>query len=184
MGHARVQRENSCLTRFPQFVSVLIHVQRMGCDSCVYSVLCLLGAFHLQCHGEFQRKGVLALYRKLRNDLLWQGKLDEELWKRHAMSQTSNGLECSSQVIGLTASVGVGDARNTAEAVEYICKLCASLDISVVATVKDNLEELEEIVYKPQKCKWDPVPSPLGLCYPLLFLVPNHLDEYRIFTSV
>ncbi|XP_036186505.1 antiviral innate immune response receptor RIG-I isoform X1 [Myotis myotis] len=55
------------------------------------------------------------------------------------------------QVIGLTASVGVGDAKNTTEATEYICKLCASLDTSVVATVKDNLEELEEIVYKPQK---------------------------------
>ncbi|XP_054438908.1 antiviral innate immune response receptor RIG-I [Pteronotus mesoamericanus] len=55
------------------------------------------------------------------------------------------------QVIGLTASVGVGDAKNVAEAMEYICKLCASLDTSVVATVKDNLEELEEIVYKPQK---------------------------------
>uniref|UniRef100_A0A8D0IB47 RNA helicase n=1 Tax=Sus scrofa TaxID=9823 RepID=A0A8D0IB47_PIG len=55
------------------------------------------------------------------------------------------------QVIGLTASVGVGDAKNKAEATEYICKLCASLDTSVIATVRDNLEELEEVVYKPQK---------------------------------
>ncbi|KAM8941351.1 antiviral innate immune response receptor RIG-I [Lycaon pictus] len=55
------------------------------------------------------------------------------------------------QVVGLTASVGIGDAKNTMEAMEYICKLCASLDTSVIATVKDNLEELEEIVYKPQK---------------------------------
>lgn len=55
------------------------------------------------------------------------------------------------QVIGLTASVGVGDAKNKAEATEYICKSCASLDTSVIATVRDNLEELEEVVYKPQK---------------------------------
>ncbi|KAF0881553.1 antiviral innate immune response receptor RIG-I isoform X1 [Crocuta crocuta] len=55
------------------------------------------------------------------------------------------------QVIGLTASVGIGDAKDTTEAMEYICRLCASLDTSVIATVKDNLEELEEIVYKPQK---------------------------------
>ncbi|KAM6169322.1 antiviral innate immune response receptor RIG-I-like [Rhynchocyon petersi] len=55
------------------------------------------------------------------------------------------------QVVGLTASVGVGDAKDVTEAKEYICKLCASLDASVIATVKDNLEELEEIVYKPQK---------------------------------
>lgn len=67
---------------------------------------------------------------------------------------------------------------------EYICKLCASLDTSVIATVKDNLEELEEIVYKPQKCKWKPVTSPLELCYLLLFLAQRitnsskHLDEY------
>ncbi|NP_001372838.1 antiviral innate immune response receptor RIG-I isoform 3 [Homo sapiens] len=55
------------------------------------------------------------------------------------------------QVIGLTASVGVGDAKNTDEALDYICKLCASLDASVIATVKHNLEELEQVVYKPQK---------------------------------
>lgn len=93
------------------------------------------------------------------------------------ISQTFNSLECSSQVVGLTASVGVGDAKSTSEALEYICKLCASLDVSVVATVKDNLEELEEVVYKPQKCKWNPVTCPLELRYTLLFLVHSHLDE-------
>ncbi|XP_003800341.1 probable ATP-dependent RNA helicase DDX58 [Otolemur garnettii] len=55
------------------------------------------------------------------------------------------------QVIGMTASVGVGDAKNTDEAMDYICRLCASLDVSEIVTVKDNLEELEQIVYKPQK---------------------------------
>ncbi|XP_036891641.1 antiviral innate immune response receptor RIG-I [Sturnira hondurensis] len=55
------------------------------------------------------------------------------------------------QVIGLTASVGVGDAKNVPEAIEHICKLCASLDTSVLSTVRDNLEELEGVVYKPQK---------------------------------
>ncbi|XP_049752774.1 antiviral innate immune response receptor RIG-I [Elephas maximus indicus] len=55
------------------------------------------------------------------------------------------------QVIGLTASVGVGDAKDITDAKMYICKLCAALDTSVIATVKDNLEELEEIVNKPQK---------------------------------
>lgn len=97
--------------------------------------------------------------------------------KCHAISQISNSLERSSQVVGLTASVGVGDAKSTGEALEYICKLCASLDISVVATVKDNLEELEEVVYKPQKCKWNPVTCPLELRYTLLFIVQSHLDE-------
>ncbi|CAO2580414.1 Antiviral innate immune response receptor RIG-I [Lemmus lemmus] len=55
------------------------------------------------------------------------------------------------QVIGLTASVGVGDAKTVEEARLYICKLCAALDASVIATVRDNVEELEQVVYKPQK---------------------------------
>ncbi|XP_051043489.1 antiviral innate immune response receptor RIG-I isoform X2 [Phodopus roborovskii] len=55
------------------------------------------------------------------------------------------------QVIGLTASVGVGDAKTVDEAMLHICKLCAALDVSVIATVKDNVEELEQVVYKPQK---------------------------------
>uniref|UniRef100_A0A8C2UUC2 RNA helicase n=2 Tax=Chinchilla lanigera TaxID=34839 RepID=A0A8C2UUC2_CHILA len=55
------------------------------------------------------------------------------------------------QVIGLTASVGVGDAGNVEEAMAHICKLCASLDASVIATVRENLEELEQVVSKPQK---------------------------------
>ncbi|XP_051013697.1 antiviral innate immune response receptor RIG-I [Acomys russatus] len=55
------------------------------------------------------------------------------------------------QVIGLTASVGVGDAKTVDEAVLHICKLCAALDASVISTVRDNVEELEQVVYKPQK---------------------------------
>ncbi|KAK7810633.1 hypothetical protein U0070_022969 [Myodes glareolus] len=55
------------------------------------------------------------------------------------------------QVVGLTASVGVGDAKTVREAVLHICKLCAALDTSVIATVRDNVEELEQVVYKPQK---------------------------------
>lgn len=55
------------------------------------------------------------------------------------------------QVVGLTASVGVGSAKNTLEAMEHISKLCASLDASVIVTVKENLSELEEVVNKPQK---------------------------------
>lgn len=99
-------------------------------------------------------------------------------WKWHGVFQTSDNLGCFSQVIGLTASVGTGDAKNTNEAMEYICKLCASLDTAVIVTVKDNLEELEEVAYKPQKCKWNPITSPLELCYPLLFLAQRHLNEY------
>ncbi|KAM4807948.1 antiviral innate immune response receptor RIG-I [Rhinophrynus dorsalis] len=55
------------------------------------------------------------------------------------------------QIIGLTASVGTGKAKSVEEAKHYISKLCASLDIEVISTVKEHVEELEETVYKPEK---------------------------------
>ncbi|MEJ1277067.1 DEAD (Asp-Glu-Ala-Asp) box polypeptide 58 [Cricetulus griseus] len=66
----------------------------------------------------------------------------------HKLGQSPDPLP---QVIGLTASVGVGDAKTVDEAMLHICKLCAALDVSVIATVRDNVEELEQVVYKPQK---------------------------------
>ncbi|XP_040216264.1 antiviral innate immune response receptor RIG-I [Rana temporaria] len=55
------------------------------------------------------------------------------------------------QIVGLTASVGTGKSRCAAEAVEYISKLCSSLDIECISTVKESLEELRKVVYKPEK---------------------------------
>nr|QDE10796.1 cytoplasmic helicases retinoic acid-inducible protein I [Andrias davidianus] len=55
------------------------------------------------------------------------------------------------QIIGLTASVGVGKAKNVREASEYICKLCAILDAHVISTVREHREDLERIVFKPHK---------------------------------
>ncbi|XP_072010323.1 antiviral innate immune response receptor RIG-I isoform X2 [Engystomops pustulosus] len=56
------------------------------------------------------------------------------------------------QIIGLTASVGTGKSRSMMDAVIYISKLCANLDIEEISTVKKNVEELERVVYKPEKC--------------------------------
>uniref|UniRef100_H9G577 RNA sensor RIG-I n=1 Tax=Anolis carolinensis TaxID=28377 RepID=H9G577_ANOCA len=55
------------------------------------------------------------------------------------------------QIVGLTASLGVGSAKNLNETIKYICEICASLNAEVISTVKENIQELEEIVYKPQK---------------------------------
>ncbi|XP_053159976.1 antiviral innate immune response receptor RIG-I isoform X2 [Hemicordylus capensis] len=55
------------------------------------------------------------------------------------------------QIIGLTASLGVGSSKNLDETIEYICTLCASLNAEVISTVKENVKDLEEVVYKPQK---------------------------------
>ncbi|XP_073201685.1 antiviral innate immune response receptor RIG-I isoform X4 [Lepidochelys kempii] len=55
------------------------------------------------------------------------------------------------QIVGLTASVGVGSAKTLEETKEYICTLCACLDIQVLSTIRENTQELEEIVYRPKK---------------------------------
>lgn len=48
------------------------------------------------------------------------------------------------QIIGLTASLGVGKARNSKDAQDHILQLCANLDCSVIATVKKHIKVLEE----------------------------------------
>ncbi|XP_062905070.1 probable ATP-dependent RNA helicase DDX58 isoform X2 [Mobula hypostoma] len=55
------------------------------------------------------------------------------------------------QIVGLTASVGVGDARSEKDAVEYILHICASLDAESVSTVNKNMEELEKYVFVSKK---------------------------------
>lgn len=55
------------------------------------------------------------------------------------------------QIVGLTASVGIGSFKNQSEAEDNICQLCASLDTGVISTVKDNIEELRQYVSTPEK---------------------------------
>lgn len=47
------------------------------------------------------------------------------------------------QIIGLTASLGVGKARNKNEAEEHILQLCANLDCSVIVTVEKYKKDLK-----------------------------------------
>uniref|UniRef100_A0A8C0UVE0 RNA helicase n=1 Tax=Cyanistes caeruleus TaxID=156563 RepID=A0A8C0UVE0_CYACU len=54
------------------------------------------------------------------------------------------------QIIGLTASTGVGNARSTNEAVEHICVLCSYLDIQTISTVRVNKEDLQRFGNKPE----------------------------------
>ncbi|KAM3724064.1 Antiviral innate immune response receptor RIG-I [Dirofilaria immitis] len=48
------------------------------------------------------------------------------------------------QIIGLTASLGVGNAQNASEAVKHFIKICANLDITVLSYVHENIDELRE----------------------------------------
>ena len=58
---------------------------------------------------------------------------------------SSQGKQTNSlpQVIGLTASLGVGKARNKNDAQDHILQLCANLDCSMIATVEEHIKDLE-----------------------------------------
>ncbi|KFV49812.1 putative ATP-dependent RNA helicase DDX58, partial [Tyto alba] len=54
------------------------------------------------------------------------------------------------QIVGLTASVGIGNAKTVEETVEHICTLCSYLDIQTISTVRENKEELQRFTNKPE----------------------------------
>ena len=48
------------------------------------------------------------------------------------------------QIVGLTASLGVGKAKNPKEAGRHILQLCANLDAECISTVDENADELKK----------------------------------------
>lgn len=55
------------------------------------------------------------------------------------------------QILGLTASPGVGGANKQAKAEEHILKICANLDASTIQTVKENIGQLKDQIKEPCK---------------------------------
>ncbi|XP_005897350.3 interferon-induced helicase C domain-containing protein 1 [Bos mutus] len=55
------------------------------------------------------------------------------------------------QIVGLTASPGVGGAKKQAKAEEHILKICANLDAVTIKTVKQNINLLKEQIKEPCK---------------------------------
>ncbi|XP_027446844.2 interferon-induced helicase C domain-containing protein 1 isoform X4 [Zalophus californianus] len=55
------------------------------------------------------------------------------------------------QILGLTASPGVGGAKRQAEAKEHILKICANLDACTIKTVKENIDQLKDQIKEPCK---------------------------------
>ncbi|XP_030629349.1 antiviral innate immune response receptor RIG-I [Chanos chanos] len=55
------------------------------------------------------------------------------------------------QIVGLTASVGIGSFKSQAEAENNISLLCASLDVRNISTVTEHLGELRSYVHTPEK---------------------------------
>lgn len=55
------------------------------------------------------------------------------------------------QILGLTASPGVGGAKKQAKAEEHILKICANLDAFTIKTVKKNINQLKDQIKEPCK---------------------------------
>ncbi|XP_074935456.1 antiviral innate immune response receptor RIG-I isoform X2 [Phalacrocorax aristotelis] len=54
------------------------------------------------------------------------------------------------QIVGLTASVGVGNATTILETIEHICTICSYLDIQTISTVRENKQDLQRFGNKPE----------------------------------
>lgn len=50
------------------------------------------------------------------------------------------------QIVGLTASVGVGENKSLKGAIDHVLMLCANMDTCVISTVRRNLKELAQFV--------------------------------------
>lgn len=61
------------------------------------------------------------------------------------------------QIIGLTASLGVGSSSNDDDALRHYIRLCASLDCTSVTHVKENVDELLKYSPRPKKDQIIPV---------------------------
>lgn len=55
------------------------------------------------------------------------------------------------QILGLTASPGVGTAKKQSEAEKHILNICANLDAFTIKTVKENLDQLKHQIKEPCK---------------------------------
>ncbi|KAL1249248.1 hypothetical protein QQF64_020253, partial [Cirrhinus molitorella] len=63
----------------------------------------------------------------------------------------SSGTHSLPQIVGLTASVGIGSFKNRLEAENNILQLCANLDTKTITTVNKHKDELKSYVHTPEK---------------------------------
>lgn len=59
----------------------------------------------------------------------------------------------SLQIVGCTASIGVGKAKSVDQTVEHVKVMMANLDADVLVSVQRNRQELAEKMNTPEQCK-------------------------------
>uniref|UniRef100_A0A4W3IN33 RNA helicase n=1 Tax=Callorhinchus milii TaxID=7868 RepID=A0A4W3IN33_CALMI len=75
------------------------------------------------------------------------------LMQQYLDAKLSTDSEPLPQIVGLTASIGVGDAKTVQETMQHIFQICANLDMETISTVRENLTELEKFVFVSEKRK-------------------------------
>ncbi|XP_016111880.1 antiviral innate immune response receptor RIG-I, partial [Sinocyclocheilus grahami] len=70
---------------------------------------------------------------------------------RYLDTKLNSSTHSLPQIVGLTASVGIGSFKNELEAENNILQLCANLDTRVITTVTEHKDELKSYVHTPAK---------------------------------
>ncbi|XP_041042306.1 probable ATP-dependent RNA helicase DDX58 isoform X2 [Carcharodon carcharias] len=73
------------------------------------------------------------------------------LMKRYLDVKLGTRTSILPQIVGLTASLGVGDASSLTNAVDYIVQICANLNAEALSTVQRNVAELGKYVFVSEK---------------------------------
>ncbi|XP_049978392.1 interferon-induced helicase C domain-containing protein 1 isoform X2 [Alexandromys fortis] len=71
--------------------------------------------------------------------------------KNNGLKKQNKPVTPLPQILGLTASPGVGGAKKQAEAEKHILNICANLDAFTIKTVKENLDQLKHQIKEPCK---------------------------------
>ncbi|KAJ8303366.1 hypothetical protein KUTeg_019762 [Tegillarca granosa] len=82
-----------------------------------------------------------------------KGEPYNTLMRHYIKQKTEKPNEPRPQVIGLTATIGVGNANSDRQAVDHMLKICANLDVETIATVEDenNIEEMRKFTSRPRE---------------------------------
>ncbi|NXF83226.1 IFIH1 protein, partial [Sclerurus mexicanus] len=75
----------------------------------------------------------------------------KEKMKNRKLAKGNKPLIPQAQILGLTASPGVGGATSSSKAEEHILKICANLDAFRIMTVEEHAAQLKNQVKEPSK---------------------------------